>query len=305
MATEVLTSGRVTWTNIIHPTSNDIKALAGRYPQFHQLNLQDCLTELEIPKIDHHDDYLFLVVQFPMWDSPDGIPQPAEVDIFVARGTLVTSHRGQFAALDGLFKQVQADDRARAERMSQGASPLLYHLLNVLVEGSTPLVQKAQHRLRGIEENLFGANTRQMLFQIADLRRSVIALRHILLPQLEIARALERGSWPFIHEELDLYWGDLSDQLARLCAILDEMAEVMAGLSDTVDTLASHRIDEVVRLLTVVTVLTLPLSLLATIFGMNLLVPYSQHPFAFYGVMVVALALTAGLVWFLTKRGWL
>src|SRR3972149_4625997 len=117
MATDILTHGRVTWTHIVRPTAEDIRDLAARYPQFHALNLQDCLTESEFPKLDHHDDYLFLVVQMPVRDDRERISRPAEVDIFVAKGTLVTSHGGRLPPLADLF--------ARAPRA--GAGQLAVH----------------------------------------------------------------------------------------------------------------------------------------------------------------------------------
>lgn len=305
MSTTVLTSGRVTWTDILQPTREDIQAIATSYPQIHPLNLQDFLTEQEMPKIDHQDDYLFLVIQFPLWDNPERIPQPTELDIFIARGNLVTCHHHTVPALDRLFRQTQEDEKARTGILGHGASPLLYRLLDELVNDCYSPVHQVDHTLREIEARLFHSEARQVLQEIAFLRRTVIALRHILYPQLDVVKSLERGSWPFIHEELDLYWSDISDHLARYCDRLDEQTEVLASLSDTVDTLASHKIDDVVRLLTVVTVLTLPLTLLATIFGMNILMPYAGHPLLFFGVLAIGMILTLFLVWYLKKKRWL
>lgn len=304
MATNILTSGRVTWIDLHQPVETDIQEVSARYPQIHPLNLQDFLTEQEMPKLDHQDDYLFLVVQFPVWESRDQIPQPAELDIFIARGTLVTGHHHAVPALDRLFNLAR-DEQARPEILGHGASPLLYRLLDELVDDCFPLVHQLEHSLREVESRLFRSEARQMLQEIALLRRSVIALRHILYPQLDVVKSLERGSWPFIHEELDLYWSDISDHLSQLCDRIDEHGEVLAGLSDTVDTLASHKIDEVVRLLTVVTVLTLPLTLLATIFGMNVLLPYATHPLVFYTILTIGILLTLALILYLNKRKWL
>jgi magnesium transporter len=188
--------------------------------------------------------------------------------------------------------------------MGHGASPLLYRLLDALVEDCFPLVQQVERGLRKVEAELFNRDSRSVLHKIALLRRTVIALRHILRPQLEIVHCLERGNWPFIHEDLDIYWSDLSDHLAQICATLDQHAEVLAALSETVDTLASHRIDDVVRLLTVVTVLTMPLTLLATIFGMNVFIPFADHP-AFFVILGLGLAITVLLVLILNRRKWL
>ena len=305
MATHILTHDRVTWTNIVHPTADDIRQLAARYPQFHQLNLQDCLTESEFPKLDHHDDYLFLVVHLPVWSGKDRITHPAEVDIFITRGNLVTSHRGELHTLTGLFERAQADETERARLMGRGASPLLYELLNALVDECFPLAERMDRDIRHVEDNLFDNDTRHVLDELAVIRRELIATRRILHPQVETVRRLVEGRWAFIHEELDPYWSDITDHLSQLRWILDEQMEVVNGLSDTIDTLASHRIDEVVRLLTVVTVLTLPLTVLATIFGMNVALPFAEHPLLFFVVVGLGLALTITLVRYLRQRRWL
>ena len=305
MTTSILTLDQVSWTNIVYPDSQDLQQLAINYPRFHPLNLEDCKTELEFPKIDHHDEYLFLVFQFPVLNQNERNYLPAEIDIFIAQGLLVTSHRSQLQPLDELFNKLQNDEKLRDDIMSYGSSPLLYHLLNDLIDYCYPIVQKVSHRVNQIEERLFHEHPRQILDEIALVRRDVIALRHILRPQMETIKALEAGSWSFIHEELDLYWSDLGDHLSQLCARLDENAEVISGLSETIDTLASHRIDEVVRLLTVVTVLTLPLTLLATIFGMNIIMPFSEHPLLFYGILLVGIILTILTIWYLRNHRWL
>ena len=304
MNTTILTQGRVTWTNILSPQFEDIQQLSQRFPQFHPLNLKDCLTEREIPKLDHHDGYLFLVVQLPVRDKNERIFHPAEVDIFITKGTLVTVHRGDSLPLNRLFTQAAADPQMRQELMEQGASPLLHRLLDELVNSCYPILQQVLADLRHIESNLFNEDTRHLLNEIALVRRDIIALKHILAPQQEVINELEKGNWDFIHEDLDLYWSDIKDHLAQLCMMLEESSEMISGLSETADTLASHRIDDVMRLLTVVTVLTLPLTLVATLFGMNISLPFSQHPFLFYVIVVAGLLMIISLMWFLRTRRW-
>jgi magnesium transporter len=305
MTTNILTHKGITWTDIIQPTSEDIQALGDRFPNFHPLNLKDCLTGLEYPKLDHHDHYLFMIVQMPYWDAREQISRPAEVDIFIADNQLVTSHRGELKPLVEMFATAEADPASREEWMGQGASPLLYHLLNELVNYCFPIVHKVGQNVRHSEENLFNNNVRHLLHEIAILRRDIIVLRSIFKPQYEIIQALIKGSWPFIQEHLDPYWGDISDHLAQQCMLMDQYAEVINGLSDTIDTLASHRIDEVVRLLTVATILTLPVTLLATIFGMNIIMPYSDHPLLFFGLILLGIMLTGWLIWYLRTKRWL
>ena len=303
MATSIITTDRVTWTNIVRPTQADIDELGQRYPQLHPLNLGDCLTPAEFPKLDHYDDYLFIVTQFPRWDAASLICHPAEVDIFITRGVLITSHQGELKPLNTLFARLETDPQARQELMAHGASPLLYELLSVLVNYCYPILQKVNHNIRQIEQNLFGADTPKILHDVAIARRDVIALRHIIRPQIDVMRELEKGQWDFIHEDLNLYWSDISDHLAQLRLMADEYGEVIGGLSDTLDTLASHRIDEVVRLLTLVTLLSLPLTILTTIFGMNVYLPQGSHPLTFYVINGIGIFITVFLVWRLRRLG--
>jgi magnesium transporter len=279
--------------------------LADRYPHFHRLNLNDCLTELEFPKMDHHDDYLFLVVQMPIWDAAERISRPAEVDIFVSRGVLITSHRGELRPLVTLFEAAQADEATRERLMGRGASPLLHEVLDTLVDYCYPILHKVNQKLRDIEDHLFHGETRRVLQAVALVRRDVISLRHILRPQLEVVRELERSNYDFIHDDLNLYWSDIADHLAQLRATLDEYYEVISGLSDTVDTLASHRIDEVVRLLTLVTILIVPLTLVTAVYGMNVWLPHDEGPASFATILAIGGAMTLGLAYYLRRRGWL
>ncbi len=302
MSTSIIETNRVTWTNIVHPTQEDIDELSRRYPQFHPLNLHDCLTDLEFPKLDHHDSYLFIVTQLPRWHPESLICHPAEIDIFITKGCLVTSHQGDLKPLTELFARLQADPDAREELMGQGASPLMVEVFSRLVNYCYPIMHKVNQNIRHIEHNLFGNDTPHILQEVAIVRRDVISIRHILHPQLDVMHQLENGNWPFIHDDLDIYWGDIGDHLAQLWSMLDEHTEVIAGLSETIDTLASHRIDEIVRLLTIVTLLSVPLTVLTTVFGMNVQLPYGSHPLPFYIITVMGLFITVLVIWYLKWR---
>ena len=246
-----------------------------------------------------------MVIHIPWLEPAEQTYQAAEVDIFVSSGTLVTIHHGDLTALNKLFTAAQSDESERERLMGGGASPLLYALLKSLIDYCYPILHQVNHDIRHIERNLFGNDTPHILREIAEARRDVIALRHILQPQLDIMRHLEKGDWPFIHGELDPYWGDVGDHLAQLQARLEEHNEVLGSLSDTIDTLASHRIDEVVRVLTIITLLTVPLTVLSTVFGMNVRLPYDSHPLLFYLINVVGIILTVVVIWYLRHRRWL
>jgi len=189
--------------------------------------------------------------------------------------------------------------------MEHGASPLLYQLMNSLVDYCYPIVHRVHQNLLRVEEEMFFANPQHLLQDVAIVRRDIISLRSILKPQRDVVAGLIRGSWTFIHEDLDPYWGDINDHLAQICSLLDEYSEVVDGIADTIDTLASHRIDGVVRVLTIVTILALPITVLSTIFSMNVSLPFGEYPLLFFLVVGLGLALTIFLLWYLRKQKWI
>jgi magnesium transporter len=305
MSTDILQYGRVSWINITNPTPEELQTLAEQYPNFHPLHLGDSLNELEFPKLDVGDDYLFIVAQLPRWNGETRICHPSEIDIFVASGVLITIHAGEIKPLNEMFAAAKADEAAMGEMMGQGASPLLYQLMDTLIKYCDPILEKVNQTIRHIELSLFEENMEHILYEVAVARRGVIAIRHILRPQLDVMRELGHGNWPFIQGHLDMYWDDVADHLTRLLAMLDEHVEVIGGLSDTIDTLASHRIDRVIRLLTIITIFTVPLTVLSTIFGMNVDLPYGSGPALFYTVNAIGVVLTIGVILYLRRRSWL
>ena len=133
MSIETVTYGKVTWTNIEQPTPEDIEVLRRNY-NFHPLDLEDCLSKIERPKIDEYEDYLFIVMHFPVYDPDQHISRPSEVDFFIGAGYLVTAHDGILRPIYQLFDDCQRYERTRAKHMGRGASRLLYSVIDALVD---------------------------------------------------------------------------------------------------------------------------------------------------------------------------
>lgn len=297
---------QMTWIDILNPVQEDVRALGVQHPQFHPLNLHDCLTEFEFPKLDPHNDYIFIVLHLPYYDGDERVSRRSEVDIFVAQGVFVTSHEGKLRQLTELFETIQNDQALQDELMRRGAAYFLHEVIQRLVGKCYPMLQRVNQNIRRIEDNLFDDDIQHMIREVAITRRNVIALRHILQPQVDVTKMLASGQWDFIHQELDFYWGDIGDQMTHLRSMLDEQFDVITSLSDTIDTLATHRLDEVVRVLTIITLLTVPLTVLSTIFGMNFDFPYGEwHLPIFLLINFVGIMLTIAVIWYLRRRRWL
>ncbi|MFC2015987.1 magnesium/cobalt transporter CorA [Chloroflexota bacterium] len=304
MGVEVLSHGRITWVNIEKPTPEDIETLREDYP-FHPLDLEDCLSRIERPKIDEYDDYLFLIMQFPVFDSLRRVSQPSEVDIFIGTGYLVTVHDGDLWPMAKLFDDCQQDQRLIEEHMGRGASHLLHDVIDRLVDYCFPILYKVDANIREIEEDVFTEQVPGVVKEISWVRRDVIALQRIVKPQIAIVANLEGKDRPFIREELDVYFGDVLDHLHKAWDTLEDQRDVIEGLSDTANTLTSYRLGEVMKILTIISVVILPLTLLSGIYGMNIPLPLERSPFSFLLILVLMMLMAIGMLLYFKRRRWL
>lgn len=304
MSVQTIVYGKVTWTNIEGPTHEDIEHLRRNF-SFHPLDLEDCLSKIERPKIDEYDDYLFIVMHFPIYDSVREVSEPSEIDFFIGVNYLITVHDGRLKPVVQLFEDCRAYEQTRKRHMSAGASRLLYGVIDTLVDYCFPILAKVDHNIHTIEEEIFTENMRQIVQKISVVRRDIIALRRIIKPQLAIVANLEHVDRPFIHEDLDVYFGDIHDHLQKAWEILEDHREVLEGLSETSDSVISYRINDVMKLLTIISVMLLPLSLISGIYGMNVLLPGQDHPWAFPTVIAVMALIVAAMLAFFKKKNWL
>ncbi len=305
MPYEILTYGRVTWTNITKPAPADMARLRGDYPHFHPLDLEDCLSRIERPKIDEYDDYLFIVMHFPLWDHNRRISRPSEVNFFIGPGYLVTVHEDELQPLTNLFEQCKSNTEAREIYMAASAGRMLHTVIDRLVDYLFPILYKVDANIRHIEEALFSEDVRSTIQDISFVRRDVIALRRIIRPQVAIVHNLEQIDRPFIHDDLEVYFGDILDHLQKARDIADEDAEEITNLADTSDALVSYRINEVMRILTVISVIMLPLTLISGIMGMNIGLPFQSHPQAFLIIVGAMLFVSLVMLLLFRYRRWL
>jgi magnesium transporter len=295
----------LTWIDVIGPTAAQMAQLRERYA-FDTLAIEDALSQIQRPKLDSYaqDGYLFVVLQFPTLDRNQRIAGAAEVDLLVGRDYVITLHDGGLRPLRRLFTAAGSDEHARAQLMGRGPGYLLYRIADALIKQAFPLTDPIDDDLARIEEVVFSRGQRGVVRELAEAQRDVVALCHILGPNLEVARALETGDYPFLRLPAG-YFRDLADSLGSLLGIVQEQRETAAGLHATLDSMAIQRTHEGIRLLTTIALVLLPMILIAAIFGMNLALPFERNPLAFPIALLVMLAVTAGLVVYARYRRWI
>ena len=305
MTTRAISRASATWIDIIHPDAADVDALRRRFPKVHPLNLEDVLSHIERPKLDQDADYLFLVMHFPLWDARDELSRPCEVDFFLGPDYVVTVHNGALKPLTAAFDACQSDEEALQALLGRGANHAFHALIDALVDYVFPILNKVDQRVSAIEDVLFASNARRVIQELALLRRDIISLRRIIRQQIPIIQQLEFCEHPILHEDMEEYFGDIADHLFKLRDIADENFEIINSFADTADTLASYRINDVMRVLTVISVIMLPLTLISSIYGMNIDLPFADDPRAFIMAAAIMILIVIVLLAFFRKRHWL
>ena len=307
----VVEHGGVRWINIEGPNEASVRYLREHFP-FHEPDLEDVLDTLQRPKLDVYDDYLFLVLQFPVHSKLTRRTTPHEVDIFVGRDYVITLHDAAIKPLSRLFDLVEREPDERAAVFSDGAEYLLHAIIDRLLDYCGPITRRISERIERIDALIFEPDALRTIEEIATVRRDIIATRRIIKPQVAVIAALDRQVRAIFKqsdedeaEELEAYFGDLGDNIARIYDILDDAKEVVDALSATTDSLATHRLNQVIKILTIFSVIMLPLTLISSIYGMNVPLPYEEHRLSFI-ILLVAMGLIAlGMALFFRWRRWL
>jgi len=296
--------GRITWLNVEQPTAKDIEYLAKNY-LFHPLELEDCRSRIELPKIDEHENYLFLLLHFPVFNKEARVTTPSQVSIFIAEDFMVTVHSGDLKPLSKLFQDCQQNERAREENMGRSSGYLLYRVLDRLVDYCFPILNKVITNIESVEDKLFTVRGRDVVRDISILRRDIMAYRRIIRPQSAILKSLEEKDYPFLREDLDVYFGDIGDHIAKITETLDEYREVLEGINASSDSLFTHSTSDVTKMLTVLGTVLLPLLVVASLYGMNVSLPFGDNPLAFIFIILITIGISGIMLAFFRYRRWI
>jgi magnesium transporter len=307
-ATQVaeLTAGDLTWVNAVGPDLDTAQALAGRFG-WHPLDVEDVVSKRQRPKVDDYEDdgYLFAVLHFPVYDKTIQRLNAAELDVFIGQDYLVTLPNRELLPVTRLFARCDADDAFREQLFAKGSGRLLYEVLDDLFDYCFPILDKIGHKLDRVEDEMFEGHAEDVVRDISNVKQEIISYRKVIKPERSTLRVLERRVDRFLAEELELYFDDVNDAVERIWDQLDNYKEVVEALESTNESVISHRQNNVLRLLTIISVTMLPLTLLTGIFGMNVLYPGEGTPDAFWAILAALAVTLGGMLAFFRWKRWL
>src|SRR5512132_2826724 len=280
-----LSANGLTWIHLDAPTLEEAELLQRRFG-WHPLDLEDVLSRRQRPKIDEYadDGYLFVVLHFPVYDKRVQRLNAAELDAFIGQDYLVTLPNVELLPVTRLFHK--------------GSGYLLYHVLDDLFDYCFPILDKIGHKLDSLEDDIFEGRSDEVVRDISNVKQEIISYRKIIKPERPTLRLLERYVERFLPQELELYFDDIVDASERIWDILDNYKEVVEALEDTNESAINHRQNDILRVLTVVSVILLPMTLITGIFGMNVHFPGFATAAAWWAIVASMVTLAVGLAAF-------
>ena len=300
---DVLEGRPLRWVNIERPRQID-RAWLEEHFDFHPLDYEDVFSRNQRPKVDEYDDYLFVVLHFPAYDKQIGRLNAAELDVFVGPDYVVTLPNQPIPPLEYLFERCRTSEDLRAQLFCKGPGYLLYKIVDDCVDASFPMLRKMGNKLERLEEDIFEGRSAEIVRDLSNVKQEIINFRKIVRPQRVALRDLERTR-RYVSEDLEVYFDDIIDASERIWDMLENFKEVVEALEDTNESVLAHRLNDVLRILTAFSVIMLPLTLIASVFGMNTGVPGEQSITAFWIVLVAMLLVLVGMLAVFRRRGWL
>ncbi|MCH7757950.1 MAG: magnesium transporter CorA family protein [Thaumarchaeota archaeon] len=312
---ETVEGKRFTWTDLQNPDRANVEDLARKY-QFNALNIEDCMTKFELPKLDSYDNHFFVILHFPPISPKVGMSKISQLSIFLGKNFLVTVHQGDLKPLVDLVDLCKtSSDEQRIEKLL-GKSPglLLHEIIDLLVDDLLHTSRRIIANLDEMEEGVFD-ETKSVARSIALLRREINKLRRIANPLkrfvLEIAPNVKRLSDE--GEDLELFFDDVIDHIDKVIETLEESRETMEIYKDTDFVLSTEKTNKVLAVLTIIFTLAIPATVIGTFYGMNINLPGGVEaewmvlgPYTSFIILIIASAIPVILMFsYFRKLGWI
>lgn len=291
------------WVSLEHPTPDEVETVLRDIFHFHPLAIEDCQSEgYQSPKLDDFGDYIFIIMHALRPDFPLDQLDTMEFNCFLGSNYIVTSFLSEtMSPVQKVWERIQRDQRL----LQHGADFLCYALLDELVDEYLPLIDLMEESIDELEDQVLAQPRPDTLQQILGLKHSILVLRRIILPQREVLNRLSRGDTAQIKPERRIYFRDIYDHLVRIHDLSESVRDVVGGALDTYLSVTSNRLNEIMKALTVVSTIFLPLSFVAGVYGMNFqYFPEIHWRYGYLYVWGVFLGIAGCMAWWFKRRGW-
>jgi magnesium transporter len=275
--------------------------------QFHPLAVDDALHETHVPKVDDWEQYLYIAMNAISFASGQEDIESIELDVFLGENYIVTHHDLPIQALDRVWDTCKKDSR----HFKRGADHVLYKLTDELIVDYMQVVENLDEEIELVEGEVLGNPSTEMVQKIFTLKRATLHLRRVLSPLREVLNKLARDDYDVIDAKDRVYFRDVYDHLVRLHDISESLRDLVGGVLDTYLSVINNRMNEIMKTLTLITTLFMPISFVVGFYGMNFFQPTSDglsrwtSNFAFIVMMTVVLGTPIMMFTWMRYRRWM
>ena len=290
------------WVDIEGAADDDTNLLANTFC-FHPLAVADCVSKnIHPPKIDDFEDYLFIIVHGINYHIESDVVETAELALFLGKNYVVTSHDVPMRWVSSMLDRIHTNERA----MRRGGDFLAHDIIDTLVDNIMPTIDEMDERSVAVEAEALHEPKRQTLISIMQLKRSILALTRVILPQREIANALSRGEYALISERARIYYRNIYDHLVRIEMLTRDLRDMAESALNTYLSSVSNRMNEVMKMLTLIATIFIPLTFVAGIYGMNFAnMPELEWQYGYFAILAVMAVIGVSLVFYFRRKRWL
>lgn len=266
---KIIKINNLTWVDVIKAGEEELSYLKEQFG-FHALDLKDCLPPLQRAKLIAQDDYLFMILQFPYYNRKTREILPTEIDFFIGANFIITHHAGEIPILEETFKDIQEDKKLQEEYFVENPATLLYKLLNKLLFYCFPMLNHISLDIDEAEKQIFQGKNKMAVREILIIKRNIVNFRKTMQPHKNVIKKLIHAAPKFFSiTRLNIYFNYLVENTKEIWDHLENYKDSIDAIQDTNESLINFRTNEIIKTLTIFSVIILPLTLLAGIFGMN------------------------------------
>lgn len=293
------------WIDILKPTKQDVDYLREKYG-FHDMVLDELIPRCYHPRLEVRPDYLFLTINYPMYHEANSEVSPRELDFIITKDTIVTNHGRPLYLLENFFRICQRTEIEGEKYLDKEPGFILFSILDIFWREALEKLDKLNDNIiEKIEKKIFRGKEKEMVKEISHVKTDIIDFWRIIEPQLEIMKLLEKEAPKFFGEDLSLHFSDILGTYERIWQTAKDYKETIFALEKTNQSLLTTKTNEIIQLLTIFSVILMPLNLLASIWGMNVRLPFGEHQAGFWIVGTLMVSALVSMLLYFRKKKWL
>lgn len=295
-------SGRLVWVDLNDPSPEESRVLTEIF-HFHELAVEDALAEIHHPKVEAYGDYLYVILHGIDFRAREHRFGTLDVDFFLGARYLVTVRKHASRSVSRVHDVCARDSRL----LGEGPSALMHRIIDTMVDNYGPETDKLQDRLDSLEHDVFSRPRPELVRRILDFKRDISSLRRVVLPQRDVVGRLARREFPQISEQLSYRYRDVYDHLVRLADEATYFQDRITSLLEAHLSMVSNQLNGVMKILTVIATIFMPLTVLTGLWGMNVPLPHlpGGEGVQFWWVFVAMLAISLAMLTMFRRNRWI